>query len=90
MRMLDSLIVAGLIEARSHERLSILSLNAIDDELKELYKSLLESEARHFGAYWNLAKSIFSGEETQERLRELAEIEGRILSKVNSMPRIHS
>tara|TARA_B100000073_G_C23657249_1_gene543018 strand:+ start:573 stop:1187 length:615 start_codon:yes stop_codon:yes gene_type:complete len=90
MRMLDSLIVAGLIEARSHERLSILSANSIDNEFKELYKSLLESEARHFGAYWNLAKSIFPGMETQKRLRELSEIEGRILSVVNSMPRIHS
>ena len=46
-RMLDSFLVAGLIEARSHERLSLLALNSEYKSFKLLYESLLESEARH-------------------------------------------
>ena len=89
-RMLDSFLVAGLIEARSHERLAILSLNFKDPELRSLYESLLESEARHFGIYWRLAQDKFPKKETLERLDELALFEKEILSKTFNMPRIHS
>ena len=54
-RMLDSFLIAGLIEARSHERLSLLALNSEHKSFKLLYESLLEREARHFGIYWKLA-----------------------------------
>ena len=90
LRMLDSFLVAGLIEARSHERLSILALNSEDYSVKKLYKSLLESEARHFGIYWKLAQSKFRKNETFKRLEELSIIEARILSKTYYLPRIHS
>ena len=90
MRMLDSFLVAGLIEARSHERLALLALNSIDEQLKELYKSLLESEARHFGVYWNLANSRFNQIETSNRLNQLSHIEAKILSDMFSLPRVHS
>ncbi len=90
MRMLDSFLVAGLIEARSHERLALLALNSRDEQLKELYKSLLESEARHFGVYWNLANSRFNQIETSNRLNQLSHIEAKILSDMFSLPRVHS
>ena len=89
-RMLDSLLIAGLIEARSHERLSILALNSENKTFKELYESLLESEARHFGIYWKLAKTKFSKSETSKRLKELAIIESEILSETYYLPRVHS
>ena len=89
-RMLDSFLVAGLIEARSHERLSLLALNSEKESLKLLYKSLLESEARHFGIYWKLAKTKFSKDETFQRLEELSKFEADILSKTFSLPRVHS
>jgi len=58
--MLDSFLIAGLIEARSLERLSLLALNYEDKSFKSLNESLLESEARHFGVYWKLAQTKFS------------------------------
>ena len=42
-RMLDSFLIAGLIEARSHERLSILALNSKNKSFRVLYESLIES-----------------------------------------------
>ena len=89
-RMLDSFLVAGLIEARSHERLALLALNSNDHQTRDLYKSLLESEARHFGSYWHLAQSKFSKDETLRRLDELSEIEKEILSETYASPRMHS
>lgn len=89
-RMLDSLLIAGLIEARSHERLSILALNSEKKSFRVLYESLIESEAKHFGIYWNLAKTRFSKDETFERLQELAKIESEIISDTYFLPRIHS
>ena len=41
LRMLDSFLVAGLIEARSHERMVLLSLHSPDQELRALYACLL-------------------------------------------------
>ena len=56
-RMLDSFLIAGLIEARSHERLSLLALNSREESFKNVYESLLESDARHFGVYLKLAQT---------------------------------
>ncbi len=89
-RMLDSFLIAGLIEARSHERLSLLALNSERKSFNLLYESLLESEARHFGIYWKLAQTKFSKNETNKRLEELSNIESEILSQTFSLPRIHS
>jgi len=89
-RMLDSFLIAGLIEARSHERLSLLALNSEKQSFKTLYASLLESEARHFGVYWKLAQTKFSKDETFKRLEELSKIESEILSQTFSLPRVHS
>ena len=89
-RMLDSFLIAGLIEARSHERLSLLALNSEHKSFKSLYESLLESEARHFGVYWKLAQTKFSKYETNKRLEELSNIESEILSQTFALPRIHS
>ncbi len=89
-RMLDSFLMAGLIEARSHERLSLLALNSEHKSFKLLYESLLESEARHFGIYWKLAQTKFSKDETFQRLEELSKVEAKILSQTFFLPRVHS
>ena len=89
-RMVDSFLIAGIIEARSHERLSLLALNSEQETFKVLYESLLESEARHFGIYWKLAQTKFSKNQTFKRLEELSKIESEILAETCLMPRVHS
>ena len=78
-RMLDSFLVAGLIEARSHERMALLAEHSPDPELRELYGGLLLSEARHFGVYWTLAESRWPRETVTTRLSELADAESKTL-----------
>lgn len=89
-RYLDSLLVAGLIEARSHERLGLLAEHISDRLLAGFYRSLMASEARHYGAYWVLADAEFEREELTERLHELAVVESELLSTLHPEPRIHS
>ena len=89
-RMLDSFLIAGLIEARSHERLSLLALNSEDKSFRGLYESLLESEARHFGIYWKLAQTKFSKNQTLVRLKELSKFESGVIAETCHMPRVHS
>ncbi|PPT09641.1 tRNA-(ms[2]io[6]A)-hydroxylase [Geitlerinema sp. FC II] len=89
-RQLDLLLVAGLIEARSHERLGLLAAHLEDRELAAFYRSLMASEARHYGVYWGLATANFDRETVEARLRELAIAESEILSTLHPQPRIHS
>ena len=85
-RMLDSFLVAGLIEARSHERMALLAEHLADAELRALYGELLASEARHFGLYWLLAEARFGREATVVRLQELAALETEALRGTLSSP----
>ncbi|AKG23181.1 tRNA-(ms[2]io[6]A)-hydroxylase [Calothrix sp. 336/3] len=89
-RFLDSLLISGLIEARSHERLGLLAIHCPEVELGKFYRSLMASEARHFGTYWVLADTYFERNVFMERLEELAAVESEILSVLHPEPRIHS
>ncbi len=89
-RMLDSFLVAGLIEARSHERMKLLSIHSPDIELRDLYADLLKSEARHFGIYWKLADERFDRNIFTSRLEELAKVESDALLEMHHQPRMHS
>ncbi len=89
-RLLDSLLVSGLIEARSHERLGLLGTHLPDSKLAAFYRSLMASEARHFGIYWLLADTYFDRALVQARLAELAIVESDLLSVLYHEPRIHS
>lgn len=90
MRLLDTLLVCGLIEARSHERLGLLAAHCPDRELAEFYESLMASEARHYGIYWILADTYFDRDRVMERLEELAIAESNLLATLHPEPRIHS
>ena len=90
MRMLDSLLVAALIEARSHERLGLLAAHCPDPELAQFYRRLMASEARHYGAYWVLATTYFDRETVSDRLAELSVVESDLLTTLHPEPRVHS
>ena len=89
-RLLDSLLVSALIEARSHERLGLLGTHCPDAKLAKFYRGLMASEARHYGIYWVLATTYFERSEVTERLEELSIIESDLLATLHPEPRIHS
>jgi len=92
-RMLDAFLVAGLIEARSHERMALLAAHSPDAQLQDLYGALLASEARHFGLYWTLCEQRYGRQATVERLEALAAVEVQALTGELANPedvRMHS
>jgi tRNA-(ms[2]io[6]A)-hydroxylase len=89
--LLDTLLVAAVIEARSCERLALLAdaLPMIDADLAAFYRTLVASEARHHGEYVRLAEALFSPEAVRLRLSEIAAHEAMILDDAPFEPRLH-
>jgi tRNA-(ms[2]io[6]A)-hydroxylase len=83
-RLLDTLLACALIEARSCERMKLLSEAFLDSdpELAELYRSLLASEARHHTLYSDLAAQHFGRDIAKARLVELAAHEADVLAQL--------
>ena len=90
-RLLDTLLVAALIEARSCERLGLLAaaLPDVDATLAALYRGLLEAEARHHGEYVRLALALFPEASVRPRLETLARHEAEALVAAAPAPRLH-
>jgi tRNA 2-(methylsulfanyl)-N6-isopentenyladenosine37 hydroxylase len=88
-RLLDALIVASLVEARSCERFSLLSEHCTDDDLKTFYRSLLESEAKHRSEFLKLARLYYKREKVDARLKELSEIEAEIVMNLQNAATMH-
>ncbi len=88
--LLDVLLVAALIEARSCERMKLLSEALPDRALATFYRDLLAAEARHFHSYLEMATRLFPRPEVLERLRALARHEAEVLQEPASALRLHS
>lgn len=89
MRMLDRLLTAGIIEARSCERLQILAENIENEDLRKFYKELSDSEAGHYVTFVKLAKLYFNEELVRKRLDELTQIEAEIVKNLPNKPLMH-
>jgi tRNA-(ms[2]io[6]A)-hydroxylase len=89
-RAVDRLLVAGLIEARSCERFALLGDHVADPELRDFYRGLFESEARHHATYVRLASDFAPEERVRARLQELAAEEAAIIDRGDPIPRMHS
>jgi tRNA-(ms[2]io[6]A)-hydroxylase len=88
-RLIDLLLVAAIIEARSCERFAILAEHCVDEELRDVYKSLLASEAGHYTLFTDLARMYGGAEVARVRLGELAAAEGAIVENLNDRPTMH-
>lgn len=87
-RLVDTLIVGALIEARSCERFARLA-PLLDAELARFYQGLLASEARHFEVYLKLAKQ-YSEEPIDERVALFRAREKELIESPDSEFRFHS
>jgi tRNA-(ms[2]io[6]A)-hydroxylase len=89
-RLLDLLLTCALIEARSCERMKLLSEAQIGSELVSFYKELLASEARHHQVYLELACKLRPEAEVRKRLAALAIEELGILNAKGPDTRLHA
>ena len=88
-KLIDTLIVGALIEARSCERFAALAPH-VDTELSDFYASLLKSESRHFADYISLAKTVGSSATVEERLKHFCARERTLIESVDTEVRFHS
>jgi len=91
-RLLDALLVAAFIEARSHERLGLLAAGFAasgEPALAAFYRALTAAEARHAEIFVDLARPLVAEAAFRARLAELAEREAAILGALPHAARIH-
>jgi len=88
-RLVDTLVVGALIEARSCERFAALAPH-VDTELRDFYTSLLKSESRHFSDYIGLAKGLEDADVVDERLDLFRSVERELIESPDSEIRFHS
>jgi tRNA-(ms[2]io[6]A)-hydroxylase len=87
--LMDRLLVGALIEARSCERFKLLSEHLADADLREFYRGLMESEARHYRMFSGLCEELFGVAPARARLQELAQRESQVASMLPLGPKVH-
>ncbi|WP_188151536.1 tRNA-(ms[2]io[6]A)-hydroxylase [Teredinibacter waterburyi] len=88
-RLIDTLIVGAIIEARSCERFEKLAPH-LDEELKTFYLSLLKSESRHFRDYLTLAKKAAGDADINDRVNLFLVREKQLVESADIEFRFHS
>lgn len=87
-RLIDTLIIGAIIEARSCERFARLAPH-LDDELNKFYTSLLKSESRHFSDYLSLAEGV-AKKSIDERVSRFLQREKTLIETPDVEFRFHS
>lgn len=88
-RLVDTLLIGAIIEARSCERFAALAPH-LDAELAAFYTSLLQSESRHFLDYLKLAGGVAGEGEVAARLAVLLAAERGLIEGPDEEFRFHS
>ena len=88
-RLINRLLVAALIEARSCERFKVLSENIQDKELATFYDKLMVSEANHYTMFLTLARDNGVREEVDKKWEALLEFEAEVMKDFGDKELIH-
>lgn len=86
-RLIDTLIVGALVEARSCERFAGLAMR-LDGRLADFYRQLLTSEARHCEYYLELARDCVGP--IDERLPVFVDCDRDLVLSADTQLRFHS
>ena len=87
--LIQRLLVAALIEARSCERFKVFSENMEDEELSKFYKNLMISEAGHFTTFLQFAREYQDREIVDKKWNALLAFEAEMMKNRGSEARIH-
>ena len=87
--IVDRMLFAAMIEARSCERFKVLTENIKDEELKTFYKELMISEANHYTTFIGFARQLGDPEKVNKRWEEWLEYEANIIKSYGKKETIH-
>ena len=88
-QIVDRLLFAAMIEARSCERFKMLSERIEDAELAEFYRELMISEAGHYTTFLKLARKYGGGIDVDARWQECLEFEADIIQNYGNKETMH-
>jgi tRNA-(ms[2]io[6]A)-hydroxylase len=88
-RLVDTLLVGAVVEARSCERFACL-IDVVPDDLAGFYARLLDSEARHFTDYLDLARLYGRDDDVEARTATILTREQELIESPDSVFRFHS
>ncbi len=88
-QLIDNLLMAALIEARSCERFKWLSEQIPDPELAAFYRELMESEAGHYTMFITLAREIAPRSQVDLRWKEMLDFEAIVIDSLGNKQAIH-
>lgn len=87
--LLDKLLFAAMVEARSCERFRILSENISDKGLKTFYRDLMASEAGHYKLFISLARQYIPPQAVDKRWQEFLDYEAKVISNYGKTAGMH-
>ncbi|NAW51529.1 tRNA 2-methylthio-N6-isopentenyl adenosine(37) hydroxylase MiaE [Elizabethkingia argentiflava] len=87
--IVDKLLFAAMIEARSCERFKVLTENIKDEELKFFYTELMISEANHYTTFIKFARQLGDPEKVNQRWEAWLDYEARIILSYGKKETIH-
>ncbi|MBL0340560.1 MAG: tRNA-(ms[2]io[6]A)-hydroxylase [Bacteroidetes bacterium] len=87
--LIDRLLFAAMIEARSCERFKVLSENINEDELAAFYYELMVSEATHYTMFIGFARKYGQGIDVDQRWEEWLAYEAKIILNYGVKESIH-
>ncbi len=91
-RLIDVLILGAVVEARSCERFGQL-VQVLPASVGNLYRQLINSEARHFKDYLNLAEEVAAevpNENIADRIAVFLQRDAELVQSVDEQFRFHS
>jgi len=87
--LVNRLLVAGLIEARSCERFRLLSEELEDPKLRKFYRKLMISEASHYTMFLKFARKYGENIDVDKKWQELLAFEANVMSELSVSESIH-
>ena len=87
--LIQRLLVAALIEARSCERFKVFSENLKDEELSNFYNELMISEANHYTLFLGFARKYQAVEIVNKKWDDLLNFEAGLMKNRGTKPKVH-
>lgn len=88
--LIDRLLFAAMVEARSCERFRILSEQINDEDLRFFYRDLMISEANHYTTFLGFARKYGEGvEDVNARWQQWLDYEAKVIQNYGKEETMH-
>ncbi len=87
--LIQRLLIAALIEARSCERFKVFSENLEDEQLSSFYKDLMVSEANHYTTFLGFARKYQDRKIVDKKWEGLLAYEAEFMKNRGKKARVH-